>query len=367
MSVLFEPARIGTLELENRFVRSATWEGMCGPSGEPTEKLQALYRGLVEGGVGLLITGYTFVSPEGRQLPGKMGLHSDDLVPAHRDLVGSVHEKGGKVAVQLVHAGGQANRKSSGMTPIAPSAVEFPTFAEVPKEMTKEDIARVVSDFGAAARRAKEAGYDAVQLHGAHGYLINQFLSPLTNRRKDEYGGSLENRARFLLEVVSAVRDAVGTDYPVFIKLNGHDFLDGGFTIDEAVVVAKWLEEAGVDAIEVSGGSAASKEFTPARKGINSREKEGYHRDLARRVKEAVSIPVLVVGGFRSFDVMEETVRSGDADFISLSRPLIREPHLVSRFREGARERATCISCSGCFLPGIKEGGIYCVVEAKSS
>ncbi len=367
MSVLFVRGSIGSLELQNRFVRSATWEGMCEPDGSPTEKLQTFYEELVNGGVGLIITGYTYVSPEGKQLPGKMGLYRDDLVERHAKLVEKVHKAGGRIAIQLVHAGGQASRKVSGLQPIAPSAVEFPSFSEVPREMTGEDIERVKGDFVKAARRAKEAGYDAVQLHAAHGYLINQFLTPLTNRREDEYGGSLENRARFLLEVVRAVRSELGNGYPLFVKLNCHDFVDGGFAIDEAVEVGRMIEEAGIDAIEVSGGSRASKDFIPARLKIDSRDKEGYHRELARRMREKVSVPLLLVGGLRSFELMEEIVSRGDADFVSLSRPLIREPHLVRRFMDGDRERARCISCNGCFVPGLKEGGIYCVVERKSA
>ena len=230
--------------------------------------------------------------------------------------------------------------------------------------MTVEDISRVVDAFGAGARRAKDWGFDAVQLHGAHGYLINQFLSPLTNRRTDAYGGSIENRCRFLLEVYEAVRSAVGSDYPVMIKMNGSDNLEGGLTIEDAVFAAKALDKAGIDCIEVSGGTPASGNMTPARTKINTPEKEAYNLSLASQFRSAVKCPIMVVGGFRSFEVAEKTIQES-ADYISMARPFIREPALVKRWQEGDRSPARCISCNSCFTPGLKEGGIYCVVEKK--
>ncbi len=201
---------------------------MC-VDGVPTEKLIKLYEELAENNVGLIITGYTYVTKEGMQLPNKMGLDNDDNFDHFKRLVERVHIKNGLIAVQLVHAGGQANRKSSGLKPIAPSAITFPTFQEVPAEMTKSDIERVIECFAMSAKRAKEAGFDFVQLHGAHGYLINQFLSPLTNKRINEYGGSFENRSSFLKDVVLRIKDVVGSDYTLMIKLNGDDCLNGVF------------------------------------------------------------------------------------------------------------------------------------------
>jgi 2,4-dienoyl-CoA reductase-like NADH-dependent reductase (Old Yellow Enzyme family) len=203
-----------------------------------------------------------------------------------------------------------------------------------------------------------------VQLHGAHGYLINQFLSPLTNRRSDEYGGSIENRSRFLFEVYQKVRVAMGNEYPLFIKLNASDNLDGGLDIDDAVYTAKKLSESGIDAIEISAGTPASGEESPAREKINKPEKEAYNLELACRIKEAVSCPVIVVGGFRSYEVAEKAISDG-MDYISMARPFIREPNLANRWLHGDRSPAKCISCNSCFKPGIKEGGIYCVVERK--
>jgi 2,4-dienoyl-CoA reductase-like NADH-dependent reductase (Old Yellow Enzyme family) len=365
MASLFEEVVIGRIPMRNRIVRSATWEGMCERNGAPTDRVIALYEELVEGGVGLLITGYAYVRPDGKQAQGKLGIYDDSLVAALKSVPRRVHDRGGRIVAQLVHAGGQANRNVTGLPPVAPSAVSVPYYPEIPKELSPEEILEIASAFGRAAGRAKEAGFDGVQLHGAHGYLINQFLSPLTNRRTDGYGGPLGNRTRFISEVLHAVRMAVGREYPVWIKLNGEDFLPGGFSLAEACQVARTLAEEGIDAIEVSGGTAASGEKTPVRTRIDAPEKEAYHRALAREIKDRVRIPVGLVGGLRSPVTMEGILQAGDADFFSIARPLIREPGLVNRWSSGDRSTARCISCNGCFIPGFKEDGIYCVVDRK--
>ncbi|UCF01302.1 MAG: NADH:flavin oxidoreductase [Deltaproteobacteria bacterium] len=365
MTTLFEETAINGMTLRNRLVRSATWEGMCEQDGRPTEKLINCYRDLAQGGIGLIISGYTFVRPDGKQFPGKMGIHADDFAGAYKNLTSTVHDAGGKIAVQLVHAGGQTNANNAGRQPLAPSAVQVDQFPEMPAALTKDEINEIIAAFAEGARRAKAWGFDGVQLHGAHGYLINQFLSPLTNRRTDEYGGSIENRSRFLLEVFRKVRETVGTDYPVLIKLNAADNLEGGLEVDDAVYAAKKLAEAGIDAIEVSAGTPASGEENPAREKILKPEKEAYNLQLARQIKEAVDSPVMVVGGFRSYETAEKTVKEDGMDYIAMARPLIREPALPNRWLQGDRSPATCISCNSCFMPGLEEGGIYCVIEKK--
>ncbi|MDY6850776.1 MAG: NADH:flavin oxidoreductase [Thermodesulfobacteriota bacterium] len=365
MAAIFEQTGINGLTLRNRLVRSATWEGMCEPDGRPTQGLARFYNDLAKGGVGLIISGYTFVRPEGKQLPGKMGIYTDDFEPQFKALSQAVHKAGGKIAIQMVHAGGQTDSRTIGRKPLAPSAIETPQFPEVPEELTKDEIGEIVTAFGQGAARAKAWGFDAVQMHGAHGYLINQFLSPLTNRREDEYGGSFENRSRFLLEVYTAIREASGPDFPVMIKLNSEDNVEGGLTLEDAILAAKALDAAGIDAIEVSGGTPASGEKTPVRVKINAPEKEAYHLDAALRIKKAVSCPVMVVGGFRSFEVAEKAVQDLRLDHVSMARPLIREPGLPNRWLSGDTSPARCISCNSCFGAGLKEGGIYCVAEKK--
>ena len=365
MASIFDQTTINGMTISNRLVRSATWEGMCEADGRPTGRLADYYRELARGGVGLIISGYTFVRPDGKQLPGKMGIHTDDFADEMRALTRAVHEEGGKICIQLVHAGGQTDSATAGRRPLAPSAVEAEQFPEVPQEMSVNDIAEIVAAFGAAAGRARSFGFDAVQLHAAHGYLINQFLSPLINRRTDEYGGSIENRCRFLMEVYRAVRVAVGEDYPVMAKLNGSDFLEGGLSVEDAVYAARTLDAKDVNAIEVSGGTSASGDMSPARTKINKPEKEAYNLDLARRVREAVNCPVMVVGGLRSYEVAEDIVRNKGVEYISMARPFIREPGLPRRWEQGDTSPAKCISCNKCFQPGLEEGGIYCVVDKE--
>jgi len=364
MKDLFETTTINGMQLRNRFVRSATWEGMCEEDGRPTQKLADCYRALARGGVGLIITGYTFVRIDGKQMPGSMGAQSDDFAKQATALSAAVHEEGGRLCMQLVHTGGQG-RAQAGSRLLAPSAVVTPQFSVLPTEMGLQDIEEVVAAFGSCAGRAKSWGFDAVQLHAAHGYLINQFLSPLTNKRTDSYGGSIANRCRFLMEVYRRVRRAVGVTFPVLVKLNGSDFLEEGLEIDDAAYAAQALDKEGIDAIEVSGGTPASKERAPIRTKIETREQEAYNLPLAVRIKAAVRCPVMVVGGFRSFDLIKSVLDKGEADYVSLARPFIREPGLVKRWQAGDTTRATCISCNGCYRPGLREGGIYCIVDKR--
>ncbi|MEJ2656742.1 MAG: NADH:flavin oxidoreductase [Desulfobacterales bacterium] len=365
MTRLFEETSIKSMKMRNRVVRSATWEGMCEPDGRPTQKLINCYENLARGKVGLIISGYTFVRPDGKGMPGKMGIHTDNFENDFKKMTHAVHAAGGSIAIQLVHAGGQTTAKNAGRQPLAPSAVKVDQFPEIPAELSIDDIRDIIAAFGVGARRARAWGFDAVQLHGAHGFLINQFLSPLTNRRTDDYGGSMENRCRFLLEVYKEVRQTVGEDYPVLIKLNASDNLDGGLEIDDAMNAARSLSRANIDAIEVSTGTPASGSKTAAREKINTPEKEAYNLRSALEIKKQVNCPVMVVGGFRSFEVIEKTLMENDVSYIAVSRPLIREPGLVNRWLQGDRKPARCISCNGCFKPGREEGGIYCVVEKK--
>ncbi len=365
MASLFDQASIGTIHLKNRIIRSATWEGMCEKNGRPTQKLIEYYRTLVKGGIGLIISGYTYVRPEGRQLPGKMGIYTDKFAQDFKKLTQAVHNLDGKIAIQLVHAGGQTDTKSAGRQPVAPSAVKAGAFPETPQALSVLEIEAITDAFAQSARRAKEWGFDAVQIHGAHGYLVNQFLSPFTNQRTDAYGGSLENRCRFLFDTYDKIRAQVGRDYPVFIKLSCDDHVKNGLSKEEALQIAKRLAESGIDAIEVSSGSAASGEMGPARKKITSPDKEGYNLKLALAVKQTVSCPVISVGGFRSYRIADDAIKKKGVDFIALSRPLIREPDLPNKWFKDKKGHAQCISCNKCFMPGLSKGGIYCVADKK--
>ncbi|HYA13013.1 MAG TPA: NADH:flavin oxidoreductase [Syntrophales bacterium] len=365
MATIFEETAIKGMVLRNRLIRSATWEGMCDQNGRPMERLINWYRDLAQGGIGLIITGYAYVRTDGKHNIGQMGIYTHDFADDYRQMTHAVHEAGGKIAIQLVHGGGQSNEKIAGRKPFAPSVVKVDQFPEIPQELTKDEIDKIVTAFGKAAFRAKMWGFDAVQLHGAHGFLINQFLSPLTNRRTDEYGGSIENRCRFPLEVYRKVRETVGANYPVLIKLNAADFVKGGLEVDDAIYAAKKIADAGIDAIEVSSGTPASGEKSPVRMKITRPIREAYNLELAHRIKKAVNCPVIVVGGFRSYEIVQKAIRTDRIDYVAMSRPLIREPGLPNRWLQGNRNRARCISCNSCFIGGL-EGGIYCVTEKKA-
>jgi 2,4-dienoyl-CoA reductase-like NADH-dependent reductase (Old Yellow Enzyme family) len=351
-SRLFTPFSIRGLELRNRIARSATAESLADESGAPTDRLAPLYRQLAEGGTGLIVTGHLFVAAGGKAHAEMTGIHEDRLVDPLAALACAAHQGGAAIAAQLNH-GGRACDPALVAEPLAPSAVPASGKAPMPREMTMEDITEAVSAFAAAAARAKAAGFDAVQLHGAHGYLVSQFLSPLSNRRKDRYGGSLENRARFLQETARAVRRAVGDDFPVLIKLGIADNLDGGLTMEEGAEVASWLRGFGVDAVETSTGAKgaiATKVTAP--------DREAYLLPLARAVRARTDLPILLVGGLRSRAVMERVFDEG-IDMVSLSRPLIREPDLPRELASGAVDAAACVSCNRCWPE--KEGdGIAC-------
>ena len=366
MAEIFEPTILSGLELQNRLVRSATWEGLATSDGAVTPALLRIHEDLAEGGVGLIISSYLYIQAVGKQSPGQIGVYSDDLISGLAELARAVSDRNGKIVGQIVHCGGQADRgHTGGLRPVAPSAIESPGYSVTPRELTIEEIRKIIDDFAAAARRLQKAGFDGVQLHGAHGYLLAQFLSPLRNRRNDEYGGSLENRARFALEVYRAVRSAVGADFPIMIKLNANDFLDGSTTEEDSCYVAAALAAEGIDAIEVSGGTPGSGKLGAARPNIKEPTDEAYFLPQAEAIRRAApSIPLMLVGGMRSPEVMEEILAAGTADYFSMSRPLIREPSLPRRWESGDRTRAACISCLGCFGPARKGEGISCVQAA---
>jgi len=349
---LFSPGKIGSMTLANRLVRSATAERMADDQGKPPARQVALYRELALGGVGLIITGHMFVHPSGKAHDEMTGVYSDDLIPGLAEIAGVVHGAGGKVVAQINHGGMQA---SAVPDPMAPSAVALPTLTRPARAMSQAEIEMVIQAFGEAARRVKAAGFDGVQIHGAHGYLVNQFLSPLVNQRDDGWGGSLEGRMLFLRGVCRVVRQQVGADFPVLIKLGMQDHMDGGLPASEGVQVVAELEAMGVDAVEISGGIGTPR-VSNSRKGIRDEAQEGYFLPLARLARPVTRLPLLVVGGFRSHRFMEQALSSGDADFISLCRPLIMEPDLPKRMQLGLQERSRCLSANNCWPKGIGEG-----------
>ncbi|MHB8763658.1 MAG: NADH:flavin oxidoreductase [Deferrisomatales bacterium] len=356
MPQLFAPARIGSLSARNRFVRSATYEGLAGPGGAVTDELVQVLTALARGGVGTVVTGHAFVRADGRAGPRQLGLHDDALLPGLGRLAAAVRAGGALAVAQLAHAGLHA----PALPRVGPSAGVDGRDGPG-QELSRADIAALASAFAAAAARAQAAGFDAVQVHAAHTYLLSQFLSPHYNRRTDAYGGPVEHRARAVLEVVAAVRAAVGPGYPVWVKINAADFLEGGLSQADSAAACRLLDRAGIDAIELSGGNLSVPRFRPARPGRIGPGEEGYYREAARALKAGLRCPLILVGGIRSLETAETFVADGVADFIALCRPLIAEPGLVARWQAGDRAPARCVSDNRCYEPFATGEGVRCV------
>lgn len=360
---MFTPGKIGGLELKNRIVRSATWEALGDQEGRVTDKLIERVLDRVRGGVGLFILGITSIAPEGIGMMGMTGIYSDDHMDGHTRLVEAVHDAGGRISIQLAHVGAQGMPADMrGLEPVGPSAVQHPSFNITPRALTTDEVKKLIDDFGKGAQRALKAGYDAIQVHGAHGYLVNQFLSPRFNKRDDEYGEG----KRFALDVYEAVRANAGT-VPVHMKLNIDDFIDDSVTPEISLPLAKELGQMGIDAIEVSGGMPAAGFKNPSRVKINNPDKEAYFFELAAKVKAEAGCAVIGVGGYRSPEVINRVLGSGDVDFVSMARPFVREPGLVNRWQDGDLSPAHCVSCNLCFTTPPLGDGIQCKVLLNES
>jgi 2,4-dienoyl-CoA reductase-like NADH-dependent reductase (Old Yellow Enzyme family) len=377
--LLFTPMEINGMAVKNRLVRSATFEHMATEDGKVTDQLIKFYSRLANGGVGLIVLGHAFVQENGRALPGQMGVYSDAHIAGLKDLVDEIHHQGARVALQLAHAGRQTMADAiGGQTPIAPSAIgPDPIFGTSPREATEAEIGEIIDAFGKAARRGKAAGFDAVQLHAAHGYLLAQFLSPHTNRRTDKWGGNQENRFRFVSEVYNSVRDAVGDDFPILIKLSVEEGLEDGIKMAEAGYIAAALAKLGIDAIEISGGTIVDSLFMMCRGDIPIdmltrdvdpsvraqmedffysvkdmvKYEEAYWLRHAEKIKEVIgSVPLILVGGMKYPQTMAKIVEENKADLISLSRPLIREPNFPLEMAEGRKDPSKCAFCNRCLM-----------------
>ena len=389
MSILFSPMKIGNVELPNRFVCSATHETMAKETGEVTDELTKRYTRLAKGGVGLSITGLMFVQSSGRGYKKQTGIHHDSMMAGLTKLADTVHQADGRIAFQLAHCGRQTTKNMIGQTPLAPSSRGHDPMNFVkPKEMTENEIIETISAFGAAAKRAVEAGADGIQLHGAHGYLISEFLSPFFNIRTDSWGGSDENRFRFLKEIYQEVKKVVPVGYPVLVKLNANDYTPKeGITPSLTAKYAGWLAELGIDGVEVSCGTTNYSYMNMCRGDVPTAElvkslswwekpigrlmigklkgkyelEEGYNLEAAKVIKPVLGDTLLfLVGGMRTVSHMESVLENNYADFISMSRPFIREPFLVNKIKEGKMKKVSCVSCNRC-LAAVPNGiPVYC-------
>jgi 2,4-dienoyl-CoA reductase-like NADH-dependent reductase (Old Yellow Enzyme family) len=352
----FEGAKIGGINVKNRIFRSATHENMA-KSGRVSPAMTTMYKNLSEGEIGLIITGYMNFSESDNPFPQTMSIGNDDVIPELKALTDMVHENCTRIVAQLSHLGSQLTYAPSGPV-FAPSDAIDPINGIQPEPFSVDQIQKLVKEFGEAALRAKKAGFDGVQIHGAHGYLLSKFLSPVYNKRTDDYGGSPLKNARIIVDILKEIKTQCGKDYPVWVKLNCSDFGRNGegLTFDDFLIAVKEIADNGIDAIEVSGGTMTG-EHSPCR----SKKHENYHLNYAKKLTKTVDTPVILVGGFRNIETIESVLSETALEAVSMCRPLIREPGLVKRWMGGERKIAACVACNGCFNPN----GTRCYFELE--
>jgi 2,4-dienoyl-CoA reductase-like NADH-dependent reductase (Old Yellow Enzyme family) len=326
MAGLFDSIVIKGLELKNRIVMAPMATNMATPEGRITDRHIKHYTSRAKGGVGLIILEHTYVAVEGQLARNQTGLYDDSLIPDLKRLVDAIHEAGTKVIIQLTHAGARTTSETTGSQPLGPSTVRLPDGTETPKALTAPEIKSVVTAFIESSRRAIEAGCDGVELHGAHGFLLNQFISPYTNQRNDEYGGSLVNRVRFAAEIIEGVNDIL-QGKPLFYRLGADDMIEGGMTPEEGRKVAPLLEQAGVSVLDISGGLGVGDSF-----GFTE---QGFFVPLAEGIKSVVTVPVIGVGNITEPEFADKIVRDKRVDLVAIGRKLLADPNFP---REAAKE-----------------------------
>lgn len=382
---VFDPVTLAGITFPNRIIRSATYEGMSDENGKPTEQLMKKYTALAKGGVGGIITGFIGVNEQGRSGSHMALLNSNENIHAYKELTQKLHDSGTPIIAQLNHCGGQTKEENTGMPVIAPSKISD----YKAKEMTKAEILEVIEAFVQGIKNAKEAGFDGVQIHIAHGYLLSEFVSPRMNRRTDEWGGNTENRFRIVKTIFEKARKEVG-NYPIIAKINGYETLKNGISIGESVKIAKLLEQVGCNAIEVSNGTikaglatmrgnvpwqmivaqndrlnkmprfAKSIIGTVAEKAFpQPQPKSLYNLDAATAIKNEVNIPVIVVGGITNINEIEDIINQNKSDLVSLCRPFILESDLVNKFKAGKQTQSKCIQCNFCII-GVEKAPLRC-------
>ncbi len=379
---VLESFTIGNVKLRNRILRSATHEGMADESGQPEDRLIELYRRLAKGGISGIITGYTGIQQDGKSsFHNMLMIDSDKKMEYFKKLTGEVHKEKVPIFLQIAHCGRATSSRITGKPTVAPSSLKDKIYAELPVELDDKAIEEIIDNFVKAALRAKNCGFDGVQLHLAHGYLLSQFLSSYSNRRKDKWGGTLENKFRIIKEIISRIKKSE-PDYPVFVKMNGYDGRKNGMRVGEAARIAKMLEDAGCNAIEVSCGfpedgfmamrgpripfdaifgyldkykdmPAIAKSFMKLLSQLFVKEEKNlfsFNVNAAVEIKKAVSIPVIAVGGIHRIEDIENAIINKKLDAVSMCRPLIIEPDLVNKFKEGRSTEARCIKCNYCVI-----------------
>jgi 2,4-dienoyl-CoA reductase-like NADH-dependent reductase (Old Yellow Enzyme family)/thioredoxin reductase len=366
---MLTPGTIGKLQIRNRIVMPPMVRNYATPEGLVTKRLVDHYATIARGGVGFVIVEATNITPQGKGFYQELGICADGSITGLSFLAESIKEWGAKVAIQLHHSGRQTTSSVTGMEVVAPSAIPCPVQLEVPRELTTREVADMVEAHVCAVTRAKAAGFDAVEIHGAHGYIVDQFLSAATNRRTDKYGGDLDERMTFALEIIKRVKEEAGADFPVVVRINGDDFVEGGLTIGDAKKIAQKLVAAGVDALHVTGGmyeTLLNPRVTSAF-GLSSMYVPGGALvGLAEEIKKVVSVPVITVGGI-SPEMGEEILQKGRADFIAIGRGLLVDPQLPNKLTRGdAEDIRRCIRCNeGCIGRLFDQKEVRCAVNAE--
>ena len=365
LETLFSPNKIGNIKIKNRIVRSATFMFMGEKYGYIGERLLNMYEDLAKGGTGLIITGAVAMDPSAAGGPYQVCLYDDSHISGHNKLVNLIHEYDDtKIGIQFNHLGRLGRHPK--YPNFAPSPIPYKGTGITPQELTTQEVKQFVKKFVDAGIRAYECGYDVVQLHAAHGYFLNTFISPYTNIRSDEFGGSIQGRTKILIDIHNGLRDELGTQFPIIIKLQSQDFIPNGITETEGIDIVKIVANAGFNGIEPSGGGRESMEFmknTSPSKIIKKPEEENYFLPFAKKVKLFMKeCALILVGGIRNPISAENILKEGNADFISMSRPLIHEPDLPNRWRSGDLSPAKCISCNSCHFV-MQSGPVYCVTK----
>lgn len=342
MKKIFEEVNLGNLKISNRIVRSATMEFGTTENGTITNKYNKLYEDLAKGGSGLIITGAMAINCDSQVKKDMVNVYDQNFIETFSKTVQTVHRYNSKIIPQLAH-GGLISMASSSSMRFGPSEIIGG------KEMSKEDIINVINDFCKAAHKCKQAGSDGIQIHAAHGFLISQFLSPIFNKRQDEYGGSIINRSRILFEIIDSIKENLGTDFPVLIKLNYSDLIKNGFSFEDSKWLCNNLDAKGLSAIEISCGLISDKIYSPAQP-IPNQESESYNEKAASYISQSIHTPVICVGGNRTFTSLEKSLNDTSISAFSLCRPLICEPDLPQKWMNDNSYRPKCISCNSCFV-----------------
>ncbi|QGU94536.1 NAD(P)-binding protein [Clostridium bovifaecis] len=364
MSKLFSPIKIGQLELKNRFMMAPMENGLADMGGEVNERIIDFFVERAKNEVSIIITGSVGISPEGRGLPTQLSIYDDKFIPGLKRMNDAIHKAGAKVGAQIYHAGRQASEAVTGIQPIAPSAIPCEIVGNNPREMTKDDILEIKEKFKKAAERSIEANFDLVEVHFAHGYLLHSFLSPHSNKRIDEYGGSLENRMRFPMEVLKEVLDVCRGNVPVIIRISADEYLEDGLKFEEVKTICKKAVEAGVEAISLTAGSYDAVEYTIQPMFI----KQGFLIPFSEELKKEVNVPIIVAGRLNSAELINSIVEEDKADMIAIGRGLIADESLIVKMKENDyQDIRYCVACNqGCIDKVFLGQGVNCLVNARA-